>query len=295
MVFNTNNSKQHNTFNVGGNIVLVALLIVSLILVFVYTREADSGPLHNAQGAVSGAATPFKFIGGAAGSAVSHAGDSIEDMVTDESSYNALIEQNNALRAQVAQLEESRLEAERLQGLLNVKETYSLDLVTGKVIDRKSDAWNQVISVNIGSNDGVELGLAVIGSTGLIGQVIAVTPSSCDVRLLTDPKSGVAVLIQSNREQGIVRGSLEGLLYLENVDPSLSVAQGDVIMTSGMGGLYPKGIVIGTVANIESSSGTTDRKIIVTPLSSVDPLEEVAVITKMNNASDSANQSSEGE
>ncbi len=295
MVFNTNNSKQHNTFNVGGNIVLVALLVVSLILVFVYTRENDSGALHSTQGAISGVAAPFKFLGGAADSAVSSAGDAVQDVLTDDSSYAALIKENNALRATVAQLTESQVEVERLRGLLELKETYSLDMVTGKVIDRKSDAWNQVVSVNIGSSDGVELGLPVIGSTGLIGQVVAVTPATCDVRLLTDPKSGVAVLIQSNREQGILRGSLEGLLYLENIDPSVTVSQGDVIMTSGMGGLYPKGIVIGTVANIESSAGTTDRKIIVTPLSSADPLEEVAVITKMNSSSDSQSQSLDGE
>ena len=282
MALITDNSGQKNSLQLGGNIVMVALLVVSLALVLLYSRESEEGPLHTVQNSVSSIVTPFKFVGGAAGAGINSAGDAIENATASDGRLTSLKEENAALKVRIAELEENNKEAERLRGLLNVKETYSLETVNGRIVNRKSDAWNQVVTVNVGSKDGVELGLPVVGSTGLIGQVIAVTPLTCDVRLVSDPQSGISVFIQSNRALGVVNGSLEGLIYLENVDPSVNVKQGDVILTSGMGGSFPKGIVVGTVANVENPAGTADRKITISLYSSSDPLEEVSIVTKMN-------------
>ncbi len=280
----------------GGNIIMVALLLVSILMVVVYTREGESGPLHTVQGYTSVVAAPFSFAGSGIGAAAGNAADAVSDASADDASYHELKQENAELREQLAQLEEYKVESERLQGLLAIQDQYSLVAVTGQVIGRSTDAWNRVVTVGAGSSKGVALGDAVVGSTGLVGQVIAVTPLTCDVRLLADQQSGVAVMIQSNREQGILRGSLEGLLYLENVDASIQVSQGDVIITSGMGGSYPKGIVVGTVTNVENPAGTADRRIVVTPLSSADPLEELSVVKSADAAdSDSADAAASAE
>lgn len=101
---------------------------------------------------------------------------------------------------------------------------------------------------------------------------------TCKVRLIDDPQSGVSVYIQGNRAEGVVKGSVEGLLYLENIDSSVEVNVGDVIVTSGLGGSYFRGMELGTVSAVRASAGTSDRTIVVSPLSVADPLEEVTVV-----------------
>lgn len=101
-----------------------------------------------------------------------------------------------------------------------------------------------------------------------MGQVIEVSPLTCRVRLISDPQSGVSVVLQSNRAEGVVRGSIAGLLYLEDLDTSTEVNVGDVVITSGLGGSYFRGVALGTVVNVINAAGTSDRTIVVEPFSS---------------------------
>ena len=194
--------------------------------------------------------------------------------------------------AAVIEMEEYRQEADRLQGLLDLQDQYELTMVTGRVIGTQPSAWNQVITLNVGTDNGVEAGLPVIGPSGLLGQVVSATTSTCDVRLITDPQSGVSVYIQGSRVTGVVRGSLDGLIYLEDVDPSVAVKAGDVLVTSGLGGAYFGGLPVGTVSNVETRAGTTDRTIVVTPLSDVTALQEASVIVQTTSESQATEPSS---
>ncbi|ACV22443.1 rod shape-determining protein MreC [Slackia heliotrinireducens] len=275
------NSNQHMSGSSKGNILMVALLALSLVVASVYARESDEGILHNVQDVFAVASTPFAYMNGAIGSAEQAAGESIADARADASSLTELQQENAELRAALAEAEEYRLEAERLQGLLELQDMYSFNLVTGRIIGAVPNAWDRVITVNVGTKQGLEAGMPVIGPGGLIGQVIDVTPVTCEIRLLDDPASGVSVMLQSSRGTGVVSGSLEGLLYLENVDPSVNVEVGDVVMTSGMGGTYYAGLPVGTVLNVDASSGTSDRTIIVAPFASTGSLEEVSIILSM--------------
>ena len=123
--------------------------------------------------------------------------------------------------------------------------------------------------------------------------VIEVSPLTCKVRLIDDPQSGVAVYIQGNRAEGVVKGSVDGLLYLEYVDSSVEVNVGDVLVTSGIGGSYLRGMQLGTVSAVRSSAGTSDRTIIVAPLAAADPLEEVTVVTSVGAPLDESSGSDE--
>ena len=119
-----------------------------------------------------------------------------------------------------------------------------------------------------------------------MGQVIEVSPLTCRVRLISDPQSGVSVVLQSNRAEGVVRGSIAGLLYLEDLDTSTEVNVGDVVITSGLGGSYFRGVALGTVVNVINAAGTSDRTIVVEPFSSADPLEELTVVLRMGSEGD---------
>lgn len=271
---------------------LIVLLIVSVVMMTMYAREGASGPLHTVQSAVSGVFAPLKATGAAAGSALEDAAGTVEDATASDATLSALRERNAELTELVTNAEEYRLEAERLEGLLNLKNAYGFDGVGARVIGRSTDAWNQTVTIDAGADDGVEAGLTVMGPAGVVGQVVSASPGSAVVRLLTDPQSGAAAMVQSSRAEGVVRGSLNGLMYLENVGDDVSVNVGDVVLTSGLGGSYTKGLLIGTVVRVDGSTTDATRKIIVSPNETASSFEEVIVVTSA--ASDGSSGSSGG-
>lgn len=279
---------QQKTGALSGRVLVIVFLVVSLILVTVYFREGTSGPIHTVQNTVSGIATPFKFVGGAIGSGTGAVGAAVENATASEDTLQSLREHRQELIDEIAKLEEYRQENERLQALLDIKDTYDLETIAARVTQRNSNAWEQVVTIDKGFGDGVEVGLPVMGASGLIGQVVSVQGATCDVRLLTDPMSGVAVMLQSSRTEGIVYGSVEGLLYLKNVDADAEVQVGDVVITSGLGGSYSRGLTVGMVVKVDDVQGDSSRTIIVSSNESTGPLEEVLVVTSMAQAGEAA-------
>lgn len=262
-------------------VVLGILLVLSLVCVTMYAREGDDGAIHSLQSAVSGIFVPLKAASGGVSAAEQSISDRVTDAQADPNSLTALREQNEQLRQRASALEEYRLEAERLEGLLEMRTTYQAQGVPARVLSRSTDAWNQVVTIDAGAVEGVRAGLPVMGPSGLVGQVVSTSDHASDVRLLRDSSSGVAVIIQSSREEGIVHGSIEGLLYLDDISDEVEVNPGDVLITSGLGGGYFRGIMVGTVLKVEGEAGATTRKIIVDANESADPLEEVYVVTSM--------------
>lgn len=277
----------------ANRVLLIVLLAVSLVMATVYSREGESGPLHTLQGAVSSIAAPLKFVGASASSGVGDAQDALNDASADDATLTQLREQNAELRELVAQTEEYRQEVERLEGLLNLKESSDAEGIGGRIIGRNTDAWNQTVTIDVGTSSGVTTGLTVMGPNGVIGQVVSAQANSSTVRLLSDPRSGAAALIQSSRAEGVVRGSLDGLLYLENIDSDVQVSVGDVVLTSGLGGSYTRGLLIGTVVKIEGAQNDASRRIVVSPNDAATSLEEVLVVTSASESSSDSSSSSQ--
>lgn len=275
-------------------VLLVALLVLSLALITIYAREGSSGVLHTAQNALSLVASPLRSASGALSAAEDASAATASDVVADESSLSALREQNAQLRQNLAELEEYRAEAQRLQELLDLKDDNKLDGTAARVLSRSSDAWNNVITIDKGTDAGIHEGLAVMASSGLIGQVISTTSLSSQVRLMQDPQFGVAAMVQSSRAEGIVKGALDGLLYLEDIDSDAQVALGDTVITSGLGGGFYRGILIGTVVKIDGQQGDANRRIVVEPNASASPLSEVFVVTGMSDTANTTNDTDTG-
>jgi rod shape-determining protein MreC len=120
--------------------------------------------------------------------------------------------------------------------------------------------------------------MPVIGPQGLLGQTVQVAGSSARVRLITDQRSGVAAMVQGTRSVGIVHGTLDAGLRMDFVSREASVTAGDTIVTSGLGGVYPKGLVIGEVTSVEEDPSALYLRIDVAPTSGVGRLEEVLVV-----------------
>ncbi len=267
----------------GGKTFFIIFLVVSLILLVAYAREGESGPLHSLQNTTSAVVSPLSGAGTTVGSLAASASTSVEDLTASDASLNQLRENNERLSQMVVELEEYRLEAQRLESLVGLSDAYAFSSVAARVVGYSADSYNKIITLDVGSNSGVAAGLPVMGSTGVIGQVISVTPLTCQVRLLTDAQSGVSVLIQSSRAEGILTGSVEGVLYLQGIDSSVEVKQGDAIITSGLGGGYYRGLVVGLVSRVEQYPGDATRTIIVSPNASFSNLNEVLVVLGMSN------------
>lgn len=286
---------QDNRFTTLYRALVAGLAALCVVCMAVYAHEGEGGPLHALQGTLKAALVPAETAGIQLDAAAEGAAQANDDAAASEETLTQLRERNAELTALLAQAEELRKENKRLQGLVNIVGAYGVEGPTGRVVGRSTDAWNQTVTLDVGSSSGVEEGLTVIGSTGVVGQVISVAPGSCVVRLLTDPQSGAAALVQSSRAEGVVRGSLAGLLYLENTDAKAELSVGDVVLTSGLGGSYTRGLLIGTIVRIEGGSGDAGRQVVVAPNDTAAPLEELTVVLSAKAAlADDAQSGSSG-
>lgn len=273
-------------------VLLIGLIVASVVMMTVYGREGETGPLHTLQSAVSGAVSPLRIVGGSIESATSTVGDTVDNITADQSTLSGLREYNEQLVQQYSQMEEYKQEAQRLQKLLDLKDTYQIEGTGARVIGRSSEAWSQTVIINKGSDDGVSTGQTVMGTSGVVGQIVSTSSHTATVRLLTDPQSGAAAMVQSSRAEGILRGSLVGLLYLEDLDADAEVNVGDVVVTSGLGGSYARGLIIGTVVKVDAQQGDTSRRAVVSPNDAISTLEDVLVVSSVSSDADDSDDSS---
>ncbi len=262
----------------GNPRLLVTLIALSLLMVTVYFREGETGPLHTARGVMIEVTAPIARLGTAITSPFRSAGDWIQGMSVSRERLDTLETQNAELRARLAELEEARQENERLRALVDFAEERKLAKLGAEVIRRPVSIWEGVIALDRGSTDGVQPGMPVIAADGLVGQVAEVSPNSCTVRLITDQQSGVAAMIQSTRASGIVRGSVDGELSLDFVDRATLPVVGDVVLTSGLGGVYPSGIVVGDVTSVDDKRGELYPRVKIESRVQTNRLEEVFIL-----------------
>ena len=253
----------------------VVLIVVCVLLITISVRVGNTGVFAAVRSGVqtianpltslcSGVSTPFKSVG---------SGSSYSDDEVDK-----IVQENAQLKTLVAQLEEYRQQDQRLTTLLELSDTYGLKTVAAKIVGTSS-GWNQTATINVGSNQGLQEGMGVMSSCGLYGQVESVSATSATVRLISDATSKVSAMIQNTRSTGIVSGSYDGNLVLDYISVDTTVGEGDVVLTSGEGGTYPRGIIIGTVKSVEIDSSKLYYRIAVDPILNFDSCEEVLVLT----------------
>ena len=184
-----------------------------------------------------------------------------------------------SLKRRIDQLEEQTLETQRLQRLLALQQTSPSTLLTARVIGKDATNWFKTVLLNRGSADGIRRNLPVATPDGLVGRVVEVTPTAAKVQLFTDPVSAAGGLVQRTRVTGIVVGSLAAGARIRYLPLMADVAVGDEVVTSGMGGLFPKGIPIGRITAIERKSGALFQEATLSPATDLSRLEEVLILT----------------
>lgn len=190
-----------------------------------------------------------------------------------------LVEDNRSLRAVLAQSDEVRLENQRLRLLLEFKEAQEIATLPARVIAEDASSWFRTVTIDKGSDQGVTEGMPVVVAEGVVGRVVRSSPRFARVLLITDASSAVASLLQSNRARGICRGQGERLVF-DFVLRQEEVQIGDRVVTSGMGGVFPKGLVVGTVKSVDRQEFGLFQAIEVSPTVDFSHLEEVLVLLR---------------
>ncbi|MBU0548942.1 MAG: rod shape-determining protein MreC [Candidatus Omnitrophica bacterium] len=202
-------------------------------------------------------------------------------------SYHKISIQNQQLKKQIGlgrrQIHESSelyLENIRIRQLLDFKQMSVYPLTAASVIAYDPSNLSSIIIIDKGRREGIIRDCAVITNDGLVGRIIEAGNSTSKVLLINDLNSGVAAFIQRSRSQGLASGSLGGGIMLRYLSPEADVQISDLVVTSGLGGLYPKGILIGEISGIRQEDNRPEKIALLEPSVNLNKLEEVLVVLK---------------
>ena len=253
------------------------LLTVILILIISMADRKEFTVLHKFGLEVIG---PFQT----AISKVSNYSGSIRQKYVDLLSVR---EENEQLRQELLQYRTANIEYRealatnvRLQKLLELKESLPPPTLTAEIVGKDPSLWFRTLTINRGSSDGVQKGMPVVTVEGVVGQILTSSPNYSKVLLATDPNSAVDVITQKTRVHGIVKGLGRDAFGLNYVFKSAVVEKGDFVLTSGLGGVFPKGLMVGSVLEITNSRRGMFQKIEIEPAVDFSQLEHLIIIMK---------------
>ncbi len=193
----------------------------------------------------------------------------------------ALREENERLTNELARAREQEIQQQTTDDLNLVRQQFPADVfLDADVVARDSSNARNVIAIGAGSGDGVREGMIVVSEgRSLVGVVTKTSSDHAWVTLITDPKSAVSAIVQESRADGVVSGNYDGSLVMEFVGQGAALKEGDFVVTSGIGGRYPAGVVIGRVSSVQTAEQDLFQKVEVDHLASLSKLEKVLVLT----------------
>ncbi len=189
-----------------------------------------------------------------------------------------LVKEMEQLQGENLRLRELALENSRRQQLLEFKESSPLKVSAARVVGRDPTNWFKTITINKGEKDGIGVNMGVITPTGVVGRIIRTTPTASQVLLLTDHSSSIAALVQRTRDEGLVEGLESGHARMKYLSMLSEVGVGDTVLTSGLAGIFPKGLLIGQVTEVHKKEDGLFQVAQIKPAVDFTMLEEVLVI-----------------
>ena len=212
----------------------------------------------------------------------------VADWVNNITDAGALSDENTRLRDEnerltneLARAREDAIQQQSANDLNAVRQQFPNDVfVAGAVVSRDSSSVRSIIAIDRGKADGVREGQIVVSEgRSLVGTISKAFDNYAWVMLITDPKSAVSAIVQESRAEGVVAGNYDASLNMEFVGQGAAVKQGDFVVTSGVGGGYPAGIVIGRVATVQKTEQDLFQSVHVDHLASLSNIEHVLVLT----------------
>ncbi len=257
-------------------VVLVGTMIGSLL---------RGGTAGSVDGLVGVLVTPVRSVTAAVGNFFSGIGDSFRNRSDLLSEIDRLKQENADLQNNLADYEEKKRENEQLRELIHLQENNEdMTFVFSAVISRGSDPWSSTVSLDKGTLDGVAEGDPVITKDSfLVGYVSKVGATWCTVTTLLDPGTNVGVRLVSSREVGVTVSDLDllktGLCRVSYLPQSSVAGRGEQVLTSGLSGYYPEGLIVGTVDSVSPAEDGLSAQALVTPSADLKGLTDVFVIT----------------
>jgi rod shape-determining protein MreC len=256
--------------------IFVFLLALSLISANLHSRENMSF----FESLVVGITAPVQKVVWGAIDGIGNVWRGYFYLVGLEKENQALKRELQGLKLQMNRYREAELANERLRALLNFKKSIATPLLPAQMVAFDPSGWFQTILIDKGRDDGVVLDMAVVSAEGLVGRVIGVGKHHAKVLLILDGNSAVDAYIQSSRARGVLVGLGRELCLLKYVQRNEEVKVGDKVVSSGMGGVFPKGLLVGTVQEVVRGSSGLFQRVEVEPAVNFSRLEEVMIVTQ---------------
>ena len=262
----------------SGIIGVIVTIIILIILVVVTNTNSENA----------------SFIDGIANTIVVPIENGLTYLKNKISNNNNFFENIEQLKAENEQLKQENSELEQnlreviknendqLKQQLNLSEKYAqYTTVPGTIISRDISNYSKTLVINIGSDNGIKENMTVIADEGLVGYVVSVTSNTAKIQTIVDSASATSCLTSSTRDNMICKGTVENssTLRASNIATEANIIQGDSIETSGLGGIYIKGIHVGKIKKVEKGTNKTDSYAIIETAVDFDKLETVLVVT----------------
>ncbi len=263
-------------------IIAIICCIILFVLLLSTSGNAQSGVVGSAMGKMLAPVQRFLYS----------STENIGDFFSGLSKTSTLKDENAALKEQVAEMESElkdyenlRQENERLKDLLGVVDSYGdYETLTARVIGKSPGAWFDEFTINAGEKQGVQKNMIVYTKDGLLGKVVYTSGSYSRVISLIHDKSGVAAMVERTRDNGVIKvaesGAKQDDLQMFYLSMNSDVKPGDKIITSGIGGVFPKGIPIAQVTEVSTNSAS-DKVVIARSSVDFEHVEEVVVILQV--------------
>lgn len=266
---------KNNTTGIFG--VIITIILLNVLVIF---SNINIDKLSSIESAINKLIVPIQ-------NAFVMTKNKINGEETSFTSIANLQKENEELKAKISELEQSQRELEiikaentTLKEYMNLTEKYAdYKTVPAYIIGRDVSNYSNTMIINVGKNDGIEVNMTVIADAGLVGHVISVSDNSAKVMPIIDSASSVSSTISTTRESIICRGIMDSNnLKAMNIPTEANIVVGDNVETSGMGGIYPKGILIGTIKEVVNTKNITDRYATIKAAVDFEKIETVLII-----------------
>ena len=194
--------------------------------------------------------------------------------------YVRLKKQNEVLKVRLIAIRENAQAQERYERVQDFRNNQNYASVVANVIGRDPSNWNASLIINKGHDEGVVVGQPVVSLLGVVGRIFEVGKNTSKVILLSDPTFSVAAVDERSRENGLLTGTLQGVLHFQYLTDNADVKVGDSLVTSRLSTAFPQGILIGQITDVQASVNSHTVECLVDPAVDLSELEEVIIIKR---------------
>ena len=261
--------------------ILGEIITIFILVLLIFLSNVETSKLSYLESVASTIINPIQRVITDLKNKVQGNSNYFANLETIKAENEELKKRNSELETELRELEIIKAENVTLQNYMNLKQKYSnYDAIPAYVINKDVSNYSSTLVLNVGTKDGVSEKMTVIADKGLVGYVTSVTENTSKVQVIIDAASTVSCTISTTQENIICKGTLENdqILRASYIPTGAELIKGDTVYTSGVGGIYQKGIIIGTIKEIVTTSNITDRYAVIEPAVNFSKIDTVLII-----------------